>query len=49
MSEIKSTNDAFERFRRAAQHVISVPKAEVDRRAAAERKKRDAARKPTKA
>jgi hypothetical protein len=38
------TNEAFDRFRRAAQCVVSVPKAEVDRRAAAERKKREAVR-----
>jgi hypothetical protein len=44
MPEIKPTTDA-ERFRRAAQIVVSAPKAEVDRRAAAERKKRQAARK----
>jgi hypothetical protein len=36
----KPTNEAFERFRAFAQKIISVPKAEVDRRAKAEKSRK---------
>jgi hypothetical protein len=45
MAKTSPPNEAFERFRKFAKQVISVPKAEIDRRAEEYRKSRKALRK----
>lgn len=45
MNKSEPTNEAFERFRAFAQQIVSIPKADVDRRAKAYQKTRKALRK----
>jgi hypothetical protein len=37
---VAKTNEAFERFKALAKHVVNAPKAEVDKLAKAEKRKR---------